>query len=63
MSDNKLVEIDFNTAMLYGLWRVYWDIVNPLTVQTFHEAVHHMKDIFRPPWFDTSELGDIPGKE
>lgn len=60
MSDNKLVEIDFNTAMLYGLWRVYWDIA---TVQTFDEAVHHMKDIFRPPWFDTSELGDIPGKE
>jgi len=34
MSDNKLVEIAFNTAMLYGLWRVYWDIANPLTVQT-----------------------------
>lgn len=63
MSDNKLVEIDFNTAMLYGLWRVYWDIANPLTVQTFDEAVHHMKDIFRPPRIDTSELGDILGKE
>ena len=63
MSDNKLVEIAFNTAMLYGLWTVYWDIANPLTVQTSDEVVHHIKDIFRPPRFDTSELGDIPGKE
>ena len=49
--------------MLYGLWRVYWDIAIPLTVQIFDEAVYHIKDIFRPPRFDTTETGDAPDKE
>ena len=63
MSNNKLVEIVFNTAMLYSLWTVYWDIANSLTVKIFHEAVDHIKDIFQPPRFDRCERDDIPWKE
>ena len=44
--------------MLYGRSRVYWDIANPLTVQIFDEAVYHIKDILRPPRFETTKTDD-----
>ena len=52
MTENKLVKIAFNTAMLYDLWR-FPNISIPLAVQ------YHITDIFRPPRFDI-KLGKYP---
>lgn len=62
LSDNKLVKIAFSTAMVYGLWRVYWDIAQPLTEQMFEEAFDNIKDIVITPHYDT-EPGVKPGEQ
>ena len=60
MPDNKVA---FNTAMLYGLWRVYWNIATPSLYKFLMKRLSISKIFFRQPQFDTTEPDDAPGEE